>query len=71
MGTFAYIARNPSGERVTGKLAGASEQAILAELYSRNLAPVTVKPIRESKPLLGQGISTRKLAGLYRQMASM
>lgn len=71
MGHFLYIARDPAGRRVTGRLACASEQAALTELSSRALAPVRVEPIREQRPLLRRGVSTRRLAGVYRQLADL
>lgn len=70
MATYAYIARDPAGQRVTGQLAGASEQAVLAELHTRKLAPVQVKPVRPRKAL-GRGVSGRSLAVAYRQLADL
>jgi general secretion pathway protein F len=71
MGQFAYIARDPAGRRVTGRLACASQQAALAELSSRALAPVRVEALSERPPLLRRGVSTRRLAGAYRQLADL
>jgi len=71
MGQFAYIARDPAGRRVTGRLACASQQAALAELSSRALAPVRVEALSERPPLLRRGVSTRRLAGTYRQLADL
>jgi len=70
MGTFTYIARDPSGQRVTGKLAGADEHAVLAELSARELAPVRVQVERERRHW-GRGVGTRKLANLYRQLSDL
>ena len=72
MGTFAYIARDSAGKRITGTLTGQSEHAVLAELYARELAPVSVDEVRERVSLrLGRPVSTRKLANLYRQLADL
>ncbi len=70
MATFAYIARDASGNRVTGKLAGASEPAILAELQSKSLAPVQVREVRE-KTVFRRKVSSRQLATAYRQISDL
>jgi len=70
MATFAYIARDAAGERVTGKLVGTTEQAILAELQSRSLAPVTVHEVHDRASERGR-VSVRQLATAYRQIADL
>lgn len=72
MGTFAYIARDEAGQKVTGKLSGGSEQAVLAELQSRHLSPVKVEPVKEKTSWsLGSGVSSRQLSQAYRQLADL
>jgi general secretion pathway protein F len=68
--TFTYIARDPAGQRVTGKLAGGSEQAVLAELQARQLWPVKVEEVRQ-RQALQRRISTRRLAQVYRQLSDL
>lgn len=68
MATFSYIARNTEGERVTGTLAAATEAAVLAELQSRSLAPVTVHEVR--RQATGR-VSPRHMATAYRQLADL
>lgn len=70
MGTFAYIARDETGQRVTGKLSGGSEQAVLAELQARQLSPVKVEAVHEPVHWRG-GVSKRQLAQAYRQLADL
>jgi len=70
MATFAYIARDPAGQKVEGRLSGANSQAVLAELQSRQLAPVQVKEVRD-QPRVQRGVSGRQLAALYRQLADL
>jgi general secretion pathway protein F/type IV pilus assembly protein PilC len=70
MPTFAYIARDTTGQRIEGRLAGTSAQAVLAELQSRALAPVRVEEVREA-PRLRRGVSVRHLAAAYRQLADL
>jgi len=72
MGTFAYIARDAAGKRISGTLTSQNEQTVLAELHARELAPVSVDVVRERQQLhLGRPVSTRKLANLYRQLADL
>ena len=70
MSVFSYIARDASGQRVTGQLSGATEQAVLAELEARQLAPVRVEPVRERRRRGGR-VATRQLATAYRQLADL
>ncbi len=70
MTTFSYIARDPAGQRVTGTVAAATEQAALSELAARELAPVEVRAVRAT-PRLRRRVSTRHLANAYRQLADL
>ena len=70
MSTFAYIARDRSGQRVSGTLSGASEQSILAELHARDLAPVKISAVREG-PRFKRRVGVRHLATAYRQLADL
>ena len=70
MPTYAYIARDPAGQRQQGTLAAASEQAVLTELHGRDLAPVRVHAVRE-KIRLRRSVSTRQLATAYGQLADL
>jgi general secretion pathway protein F len=70
VGTFAYIARQTDGQRVTGTLTGTSQQAVLSELQARQLAPLQVREVRE-RSIIGRKVSTRQLSGAYRQIADL
>jgi type IV pilus assembly protein PilC len=70
MATFAYIARDASGQRTQGTLAAASVGAVVSELHGRNLAPVSVRPVRQ-RPAMRRGVSSRQLATAYRQLADL
>lgn len=70
MATFSYIARDSAGQKIQGKVAAASAQAVLTELEGRHLAPVQVKQERES-PRRQRGVSARHLANAYRQLADL
>ena len=71
MPLFQYTALNPTGKRVEGALAGASEAAVLAELESRQLVPVSIKARGEARPLFRKRISARRLAMSYLQLSDL
>lgn len=70
MPTFEYTALSAGGQRVEGVLAGATEQAVLAELESRQLTPVAIEA-REAAVARRRGVSARKLAMSYTQLADL
>ncbi|MCH8151970.1 MAG: hypothetical protein IH830_06315 [Planctomycetes bacterium] len=70
MTTFSYIARDPAGQRVIGTLTAASEQAVLADLAGRDLAPVRVRRVHE-RPRLKRRVSSQHLATAYRQLSDL
>jgi general secretion pathway protein F/type IV pilus assembly protein PilC len=69
--TFEYTALSGSGERVAGVLAGASEQAVLVELESRRLVPVSIKAQKERSQGRAGRIPQRALANSYLQMSDL
>jgi general secretion pathway protein F len=69
MPVFEYIALSTSGQRMEGVLSGASEQAVLVELESRQLVPVSIQSKPEGR--LRRGVSTRALAGSYGQLSDL
>jgi general secretion pathway protein F len=72
MASFQYIAVTGAGERVAGILAGGNEQAILAELETRRLTPVSVVEVAERQAgVVRRRVSTRALAMNYVQMADL
>jgi general secretion pathway protein F/type IV pilus assembly protein PilC len=75
MAVFAYIARDPSGKKVEGRVAAPTAQAVLTELQGRQLAPVRVQEVRDRALAGGRGmqrrVSTRELANAYRQLADL
>ncbi|QYK46777.1 MAG: type II secretion system F family protein [Phycisphaeraceae bacterium] len=70
MATYAYTALTASGDRVTGLLSAATEQAVLAELESRRLTPVTISPAKE-RTARGRRVSARKLGESYVQIGDL
>ncbi|USN98208.1 MAG: type II secretion system F family protein [Phycisphaeraceae bacterium] len=69
MPTFEYIAIDAHGARTTGVLAGNSEQAVFAELESRQMTPV--KLAEQAEHADRGGVGTRQLATVYAQMADL
>lgn len=67
--TFAYIARDASGRRVTGRAESASETSLLAELSAKGLAPIRVNAARAARA--GKGVGVRALSASYRQLSEL
>ena len=70
MATFSYIARDAAGQRIEGRVAASSAQAVLADLHSRQLAPVQVKEVRDQRRAQRR-VSSRHLATVYRQLGDL
>jgi len=68
--TFEYTALDSGGRRVSGVLAAPTEQAVIAELETRNLMPVNIEPRKEGSTF-GRGISGRTLSESYVQLADL
>jgi general secretion pathway protein F len=71
MPQYQYTALDTSGKRMMGVLSGASEQAVLSELEGRSLVPVNIAEKRQRASLRKRGLSTRRLAEVYIQLADM
>src|SRR5690606_27563440 len=71
MPTFHYQAVDANGQTVMGKLAGASEAAILGELAERSLVPVEVTAEKARISLRKKGLGPRQLATAYQQVADL
>lgn len=67
---FAYVARTAAGARVSGRVTARSRDAAVADLQSRQLAPVTVRPVAD-RASRGGRIPARRLAGAYRQISDL
>lgn len=71
MPVFQYTALDAGGKRVAGVLSAPSEQTVLAELEGRSLVPVRITERRQRIRLRRRGLSARKLAEVYIQLADM
>ncbi|MCA9298583.1 MAG: type II secretion system F family protein, partial [Phycisphaerales bacterium] len=70
MPSFQYTALGSGGDRVVGVVAGANEQAVLAELARRDLTPISVKASKESKAVFRR-VSARALGNAYLQLGDL
>ncbi len=71
MPAFEYTALTTAGQRVAGVLTGANEQAVLGELESRALVPVSVAEQKERRVRLRRGVPLRALAESYQQLGDL
>ncbi|MFK7960529.1 MAG: type II secretion system F family protein [Phycisphaerales bacterium] len=70
MAVFAYVARTHAGQRQTGRLTARNREAAVADLQSRQLAPVKVDEVSD-RAERGGALKRRTLAGAYRQMGDL
>ena len=70
MPSFRYTAMGSDGKRVAGVVAGASEAAVVGELESRSLIPITVDAERERRSITRR-FSSRTLALTYTQLGDL
>jgi general secretion pathway protein F len=76
MGTFAYVARDMQGKRVTGTLDAGNQRDATSQLSARSLFPVEVKATDTQSALGGMTKRTRRVKGqtmatFYSQLASL
>jgi general secretion pathway protein F/type IV pilus assembly protein PilC len=72
MPDFAYIARNPAGEKVTGTVSAATEREVVTVLNGQSLFPVevTVQKSAAKSPLFRR-ISGQTIATTYGQLGAL
>ena len=74
MPDFDYIARDMSGQQMTGTIAASNEQDALSSLASRSLFPMKVDLAKESvaqAQQLGRRVSASQLTAFYNQLADL
>lgn len=72
MPDFAYIARDNSGQRVTGSVAAASEREVLSILSGKSLFPISVTLEKaQANPLSRKRVGGQLMATTYSQLASL
>ncbi len=72
MPDFAYIARDNSGQRVTGSVAATSEREVLSILSGKSLFPISVTLEKaQTNPLSRKRVGGQLMATTYSQLASL
>lgn len=72
MPDFAYVARDIAGNRVTGKLAAASQRDALSALGQKSLFPVSVEAERQvSQTWRGRRVRPQLMATVYGQLGDL
>jgi len=71
MPDFAYTARNPSGQRVTGSISAASQREAVTLLAGQSLFPLTVTTAKPRTQLWGGRVKGQTMAVTYSQLASL
>ncbi len=72
MPNYSYIARNMSGEKITGSMAAATERDVVNTLTGKSLFPISIATEKSSAAVtLGGKVSTQKVATFYDQLASL
>ncbi len=75
MPVYEYIARDPSGNRIRGKLESESRSKVLDELIKQRIVPTSVKEARSLRDFLpafpGKSVKTGELIMFTRQLLTM
>lgn len=74
MPTFAYIARDMKGNKVTGTLEAGAEREVINQLSSKSLFPISVTAEAKKSgglQLFGRGVSGQALATVYSQLSAL
>jgi general secretion pathway protein F/type IV pilus assembly protein PilC len=71
MPSFAYVARDLKGQRVTGTLDAATQREALGALSGQSLFPVEVAEAKAKTTLRGRRVSGRQIATMYAQLAAL
>ena len=72
MADFTYIARDGSGQRITGTMSAASERDVINALTGKSLFPVSVQVDQPKRSFsFGGRVSAQKIAVFYEQLASL
>ncbi len=72
MPTFEYVAREMSGEKVTGSLSANTERDVLNTLTAKSLFPISVSSAeRKQIRFGGRRVGGSKISSFYEQLASL
>ena len=74
MADYKYVARNASGEPLTGSISATTAEEVAAELFKQGLVPITIEPAKKAKisifkmELTGGKVKTEELIYFCRQL---
>jgi type II secretory pathway component PulF len=71
MPDFAYIARDATGQKITGTLSAATDREVLSVLATRSLFPVQVKAEKSASASSSLRVKGLLMATLYAQLAAL
>ncbi len=71
MPDFAYIARNLSGDKISGSISAASQREAVTLLAGQSLFPLQVTTQKPKSPMFGGRVKGQTMAVTYSQMASL
>jgi general secretion pathway protein F/type IV pilus assembly protein PilC len=71
MPDFAYIARNSSGQKVTGSISAASQREAVTLLSGQSLFPLHIDAAATRQQFLGGRVKGQTMAVTYSQLASL
>jgi type II secretory pathway component PulF len=71
MPDFAYIARNPAGQRVTGNISAGSQREAVTLLAGQSLFPLNITAAKPKNSLFGGRVKGQTMAVTYSQLASL
>jgi type II secretory pathway component PulF len=71
MPDFAYIARDTSGQRVTGSISAGSQREAVTLLAGQSLFPLNVTTEKPRTKLMGGRVKGQTMAVMYSQLASL
>ena len=71
MPEFAYIARDASGQKISGTLSAASDREVLSVLSTRSLFPVQVQAQRAAAAASTVKVKGQVMATMYGQLAAL
>lgn len=71
MPDFAYVARDFSGNKVTGTVNANSEREVAVQLGARSLFPITITTGKVNKSVITGRVSGAKMAAFYSQLGTL
>ncbi len=71
MPDFAYVARNTSGQKISGSISAASQREAVTLLAGQALFPLQITAAKQRVQLMGGRVKGQTMAVMYSQLASL